>query len=84
MCTYGATTEQITSSIQELVSVDYPCQRWVSRGCAVTFVKTETGHGDSIGICQACANTNREGGSEFKFSYGFNVGKIWVSTFCLN
>ena len=45
--------------LQEFVNVDYPCQRWVSKTCAVTYFKAAADDG-SVGICPPCSDTNRQ------------------------
>ena len=40
----------------DLVEANYPCTRWVSRSCAVTYINTRgKGGGLIIGLCPACS-----------------------------
>ena len=60
------------------MNVDYPCQRWVSRACEVTFFKAAAeangdGEGDdSVGICPACSSSSDTNGRQ---SYRVRPGR---------
>ena len=73
------------------MNVDYPCQRWVSRACEVTFFKAAAeangggeGDDDSVGICPACSSSDTNGRQSYRVRPGrqFNR-KIFALSFGL-